>query len=198
MFLFVFTISLCIFVTNKFMIKSKILDDFYLQKVKEMILYILDKTGDIDYYKLMKILFCSDRNNLLVWAEPITNLVYTAKEHGPVPLSIYKMIVRSGSGQDNSLDDIITRLDEFIVHGKRKPNMDYISQTDVEAMDPAISYLKDKDYKDIEKELHEKVFFRLFPLKKAYSLTDIAETAGADKKTLQRIVSNEKLNRALA
>lgn len=179
------------------MIKSKILDDFYLQKVKEMILYILKKTGDIDYYKLMKILFCSDRNNLLVWGEPITNLKYYAKDHGPVPQSIYKMILRSGSGKDNSMDDIITRSGDFLVHGKREPDMNYISQTDIEAMDPAIDYLKDKDYKEIEKELHEKVFFRLFPLKRTYSLTDMAESAGADKIILQRISFNEKLNRAL-
>lgn len=180
------------------MIKSKILDDFYLQKVKEMILYILDKTGDINYYKLMKILFCSDRNNLLVWAEPITNLKYSAKDHGPVPQSIYKMILRTGSGKDGSLDDIITRPDEFLIHGKRKPNMDYISQTDIEAMDPAIDYISAKEWSDIEDELHEKVFSRLFPLKKTYSLTDMAESAGADKKIIQRIISNEKMNRALA
>ena len=180
------------------MIKSKILDDFYLQKVKEMILYILDKTGDINYYKLMKILFCSDRNNLLAWAEPITNLKYSAKDHGPVPQSIYKMILRSGSGKEGSLDDIITRPDEFLVHGKRKPDMDFISQTDMEAMDPAIDYINTKEWPDIEDELHEKVFSRLFPLKKTYSLTDIAESAGADKKIIQQIISNEKLNRALA
>lgn len=180
------------------MIKSKILEEFYLQKVKEMILYILDKTGDIDYYKLMKILFCSDRNNLLVWAEPITNLKYSAKDHGPVPQSIYKMILRSGSGKNGSLDDIITRPDDFNVHGTRKPNMDYISKTDMDAMDPAIADLKDKDYKEIEKELHEKVYKKLFPLKKTYSLKDIAESAGADKKILQRIISNEKLDSVLA
>lgn len=179
------------------MVKSKILDEYYLQKVKEVILYILEKTGDIDYYKLMKILFCADRNNLLVWAEPITNLKYSAKNHGPVPQSIYKRIIRSGQGKNDTLDDIITRHGEFDVHAKRKPNMDYISETDKEAIDPAIVYLKDKDYREIENELHESVYRRLFPAK-VYSLTDIAKSAGANKTILQRISSNEKLNKVLA
>ena len=108
------------------------------------------------------------------------------------------MILRSGSGKDGSLDDIITRPDEFLIHGKRKPNMDYISQTDIEAMDPAIEYISAKEWSAIEDELHEKVFSRLFPMKKTYSLTDMAESAGADKKIIQRIIYNEKMNRALA
>ena len=35
------------------------------QKVKEVMLYILSKTGDIGYFRLMKIMFCADRQNLL-------------------------------------------------------------------------------------------------------------------------------------
>ena len=58
------------------MTNCKIIENYNLQKVKEVMLYILNEMGDIDYYKLMKTVFCADRNNLMLWGEPITNLVY--------------------------------------------------------------------------------------------------------------------------
>lgn len=177
---------------------SKILENYNLQKVKEIMLYILNKVGDIDYYKLMKMLFCADRNNLLVWAEPITNLTYQAKEHGPVPQTVYKEITRSKSHHDGIYGGVMTFVDEYTIHAERKANIDYLSKTDMEAIDKAILYLKDKKWEDIEKELHDNVFERLFPRRKKYSLIDIAESGGADQKTFERINMNIQLNRMLA
>ena len=46
------------------------------QKIKEVVLYILSKAGDTGYFRLMKIMFCADRQNLLRWGDQITNLDY--------------------------------------------------------------------------------------------------------------------------
>ncbi len=177
---------------------SKIIEEYNLQKVKEIMLYILNKVGDIDYYKLMKMMYCADRNNLLVWAEPITNLRYQAKKHGPVPQTVYKEITRSKSNNEGIYGGIMTFVDDYVIHAEREANLDYLSKTDIEAIDKAILYLKDKKWEEIEEELHDDVFKRLYPLRKKYSLADIAESGGADEKTFERIQMNVQLNKMLA
>lgn len=177
---------------------SKIIEEYNLQKVKEIMLYILNKVGDIDYYKLMKMIFCADRNNLLVWAEPITNLSYQAKKHGPVPQTVYQEITRCKKNNNEGLyGGIMTFVDDFIIHAEREANLNYLSKTDIEAIDKAVLYLKDKEWGKIEEELHDDVFKRLFPFRK-YSLADIAESGGADETTLERIKMNVQLNKMLA
>lgn len=180
------------------MTNSKIIEEYNLQKVKEIMLYILNKVGDIGYYKLMKILFCADRNNLLAWGEPITNLEYKAKDHGPVPSTVYKEIARRMEHHEGVYDGIISFVDDYTIHAEREANLDYLSRTDIESIDKAILFLKDKEWPEIENILHEAVYKRLYPNKKKYSLTDIAESAGADNKILERIKMNVQLNRMLA
>lgn len=177
---------------------SKIIEEYYLQKVKEIMLYILNKVGDIDYYKLMKMIFCADRNNLLVWAEPITNLKYQAKKHGPVPQIVYKEITRSKKANDGIYDGIMSFVDDYVIHAEREANLDYLSKTDIESIDKAIDSLKDKNWDEIEQELHDDVFKRLFPLRKKYSLIDMAVSGGADEKVIERINMNIRLNKMLA
>ena len=190
--------NICIFAHLKQIMNSKIIEEYNLQKVKEIMLYILNKVGDIDYYKLMKMIFCADRNNLLVWAEPITNLKYTAKEHGPVPQVIYKEITRSKSHNDGIYGGIMSFVDEYNIHAEREADLNYLSKTDIESIDKAILSLKDKDWEKIEEELHDDVFKKLYPLRRKYSLCDIAESGGADKKIIERIQMNIQLNKMLA
>ncbi len=190
--------NICIFAHLKQIMNSKIIEEYNLQKVKEIMLYILNKVGDIDYYKLMKMIFCADRNNLLVWAEPITNLKYTAKKHGPVPQVIYKEITRSKSHNDGIYGGIMSFVDEYNIHAEREADLNYLSKTDIESIDKAILSLKDKDWEKIEEELHDDVFKKLYPLRRKYSLCDIAESGGADKKIIERIQMNIQLNKMLA
>ena len=190
--------NICIFAHLKQIMNNKIIEEYNLQKVKEIMLYILNKVGDIDYYKLMKMIFCADRNNLLVWAEPITNLKYTAKKHGPVPQVIYKEITRSKSHNDGIYGGIMSFVDEYNIHAEREADLNYLSKTDIESIDKAILSLKDKDWEKIEEELHDDVFKKLYPLRRKYSLCDIAESGGADKKIIERIQMNIQLNKMLA
>ena len=59
------------------------------QKIKEVLLYILGKTGVLDYYHLMKILYLAERQHLAKWGDRIITDDYYALPHGPVPTRIY-------------------------------------------------------------------------------------------------------------
>lgn len=169
------------------------------QKIKEVILYILSQTGCTSYYNLMKIMFCAERRNLTMWGDPITNLEYYARKHGPVPLSVYYKIKQEKKGEPSDLSEILSMVGEFDVKPKRSPNMDYLSTTDKESLDYAINELSSMDYKQIETYLHESVYDRVYATNsKHYTHTDMALTIGASAEKLSLIKENDNITNVLS
>jgi hypothetical protein len=170
------------------------------QKVKEVMLYILSKTGDIGYFRLMKIMFCADRQNLLRWGEPITNLDYYAMKHGPVPTTIHDGLLSAYRGEANDYSGVLCVKSNFMmVHPNRLPNLEYLSESDKEALDMAIAELKGKNRTQIESYLHEGVYHRILASDdKKYSHEDIALSAGATERQIARILYEDQLSKALS
>lgn len=169
------------------------------QKIKEVILYILNKTGDISYYMLMKILFCAERANLLKWGEQITDLKFYARDHGPVPSSLYTHICNHKKGIESNCSDIFQFVDDYNIHPQRKANLDYLSQSDIESLDMGIEELAGMNYKEVEAYLHDDIYNRIISAGgiKKYSQIDIAESGKASEVALDRIANQQKLSRAL-
>lgn len=179
--------------------KTKILSDYYLQVVKEVMLYVLSKTGDIGYFRLMKTIFCADRQNLLRWGDQVTDLDYYARKHGPVPSIVYDGLVAIYHGEQSVFSDIVTVKGNFLVHPMREPNMDYLSETDRESIDKAISELDGKNRTQIEDYLHECVYKRILGTKgQHYSAVDIAMSANASERVIANIQEEELLRQALS
>ena len=178
---------------------SSIYQQYQSQRIKEVMLYILSKTGDIGYFRLMKTMFCADRQNLVKWGTPITNLDYFAKKHGPVPIAIHDGLCSIYQGNSNDFSDIVTVKSNFmIVHPIREANLDYLSETDIESMDRAIAELKGKNRKKIEDYLHETVYHHVFSTaEKQYSHVDIAMSAGATEQQIEKIRNEDQLLKVL-
>lgn len=169
------------------------------QKVTEAILYILNKTGVISYFMLMKILFCADRANLKRWGDPVTCLIYYAREHGPVPVSVYQAIKYPNPERDFDFSGTLERVGEYDVRALRKADENYLSTTDKESLDYGIKELQGKDYKEIEKYLHEEVYERLYASKnKRYSHIDIASTEEVSDVALAQIRENDIIAKMLS
>ncbi len=169
------------------------------QKVTEAILYILNKTGVISYFMLMKILFCADRANLKRWGDPVTCLIYYAREHGPVPVSVYQAIKYPKPERDFDFSGSLERVGEYDVRALRKADENYLSTTDKESLDYGIKELQGKDYKEIEKYLHEEVYERLYASKnKRYSHIDIASTEEVSDVALAQIRENDIIAKMLS
>ena len=177
---------------------SNIFQQYQSQKVKEVMLYILSKTGDIGYFRLMKTMFCADRQNLLKWGDSITNLDYFAKKHGPVPAAIHDGLLSVYQGKSNTLSDIVTVKGNFMVNPIREPNLDYLSATDIESIDKAIIELNGMNREQIENYLHETVYHRVFSTTdKQYSHVDIAMSAGATELQIAKICNKDQLLKVL-
>ena len=178
---------------------NNILKTYQNQKIKEVILYILSQTGIISYYNLMKIMFCAERRNLVRWGDPITSLQYYARKHGPVPLSVYYKIKQEKKGEPSDLSEILSMEGEFSITAKRTPDMQYLSVSDKESLDYAIQELKDMNYKEIEKYLHESVYDRIYATNsKHYTHSDMAMTVGASGQALDLIKENDNIAKALS
>lgn len=179
------------------------MDNLYVtyqhQKLKEVILYILNKTGDISYYMLMKILFCVERVNLLKWGEQMTALNFYAREHGPVPSSLYHHICNQKVGKESRFDDVFLFVGEYNIHPQREADMQYLSQSDIESLDMGIEELLGKNYKEVEAYLHDEIYNRIVSAggSKKYTQIDIAESGKASKVALDRIAYQQTLSRAL-
>ena len=79
----------------------------------EVVLYILEKTGNISYYQLMKILFCPERVNLVACGDQITDLKFQAGKHGPVPYELYSEITKAQNGNGSELNGIVVIKDKL-------------------------------------------------------------------------------------
>ena len=178
--------------------KNAILNQYLHQKIKEVILYILDKTGDISYFQLMKVMFCAERNNLMAWGEPLTSLDYYAKKHGPVPEKAYRSITAVRDGRPSIYEDIISFVNKYEIRATRRPDMNYLSKSDVDSIDKAITELSGMEHNDIENYLNDDVYNRVFASKKRlYNMAGIAESAGADCNIIARINENQNIQKAL-
>lgn len=178
---------------------GNIYTDYQNQKIKEVLLYILSKTGDTGYFRLMKTVFCADRQNLLKWGDQVTNLDYYAWKHGPVPITVCEGLEAISDGRESVFSDILTVIGRFkIVHAEREPNLEYLSETDRESIEFAINELKGKNRADIESYLHEDVYRRvLCSNNRKYSHIDIILSAGASEVQVKKVDYEDKLENAL-
>jgi hypothetical protein len=77
--------------------------------------------------------------------------------------------------------------------------MDYLSSTDIESLNYAISELSGMDYKQIERYLHESVYDRVYATNsKHYTHADIALTSGASEEILSLIRDNDNITMVLS
>lgn len=173
---------------------------YQCQKLKEVILYVLNKTGDISYYMLMKILFCAERTNLIKWGEQMTDLKFYAREHGPVPSPLYNHICDHKKGDASEFADIFQFIDEYNIHPLRDFDAEYLSQSDIESLDMGIKELAGKNYKEVEAYLHDEIYKRIKSAggSKKYSQLDIAASGDASKVALDRIAYQQNLSCALS
>lgn len=168
------------------------------QRIKEVLLYILSKTGVVDYYHLMKILYLAERQHLARWGEKITTDDYYALPHGPVPTRIYDSLKAVKDGKGGLLADVVS------VDGKspnvsplREPDMDYLSKSEVEALDNAIAKNIVKSFQELEQMTHDEYYFKALANGRKMSIEDIARSGGASEGMIDFIHEETALNKAL-
>jgi hypothetical protein len=127
----------------------------------QAVLYILQKMGgSCDIHRCHKILYFADNEHLSKYGRSITGDAYVRMDFGPVPTCIYDLFkaVRGDSFFASMVDDVRRGCFHFVnnkdIVAVAKPDMTYLSESDVEMLNKYIEQLKDKDFNSVSEASH--------------------------------------------
>ena len=119
------------------------------QKAVESLLWVV-KRGESNIYNIMKILFAAEKYHLNAYGRPITGDKYVAMEFGTVPSWIFDAtkLKRPSMG--------FIKVDNTLMVD-REPDLDYFSETDIEALEVGISEYAGKSFSEVLEKNHEEI-----------------------------------------
>jgi uncharacterized phage-associated protein len=125
-------------------------------KAIEVLLYITQRVRDM--YTALKVIYFADRIHLDKYGRLLYGDRYIAMSHGPVPSLAYDIIKGSegylGGGRKIFGSDFFSMSQNDIL-ARRAPNIDLISQSDIEALEAAIRIYSNKTFEELKSESHD-------------------------------------------
>lgn len=131
-------------------------------KALEAIVYLATKQPNIDHYHVVKTIFYADKYHLNKYGRPVIGDVYKKMPAGPVPSLVLDIINFNSLMLDQ---EIISRsLQSFtvvqedkrkLIASKRDADLSEFSETDIECLDQAFAFCKDKTFDALCKITHK-------------------------------------------
>jgi uncharacterized phage-associated protein len=190
------------------MAKMNALSEDEMLKLKAVVLYVLNKCEELDYFHLFKILYFADKEHYAKYGRRIIQDIFCALPKGPVPSILFDAIkVASGqtkAGKYSSLCLIADSLEVpdpsyyFILTAKELPDMDELSESDIELLDKSIAENKDLSFSELSAKSHDLAWESAWNKSHNSAIDDIlmAKAAGANDDMIEYIEEN-KLIKAL-
>lgn len=183
------------------------MQDYEQRKMIQIVLYILNRTGGLDYYHLFKILYFAEQKHLAKWGARISADQFHALPHGPVPSSLYQAIETSPSPRT-----VLARMLAKAVQPAQAdaPNvllplqeadLDYLSTSEREALDQAIEENANLTFSQLRSKSHDSAWSEAFYRQdgtKILSPVSMAKALNADDATIAYIQEQTALDDALA
>ncbi|WP_025839193.1 Panacea domain-containing protein [Porphyromonas cangingivalis] len=165
----------------------------------EMSLYILQKTGGLDIYHLLKTLYFAQRHHLATYGMPLVADEFHALKYGPIPTHLYDLYKHKNS----SFNCVIGSENEDaqgILFARREPDMDYLSIADIETLDYSIRMYSSKTFQELKELSHDEYWERAFnnPSNHIMSHVDIANSGGAPSGVVELINEHNSIKNALS
>ena len=107
--------------------------EYDLNRTIEALLYICERLNGTTKHQLSKLLYFADKFHLAKYGRTITGDSYTKMEYGPVPSHTYYHIRNSAFIND------MFEITGYHVNGKRNAKKEELSESDIEALDYALS-----------------------------------------------------------
>lgn len=132
---------------------------FNESKAVEALAYIAERWTGITAFYASKVLFFAEKNHLNRYCRPIVGDTFIAMPNGPVPSTIYDFI-KGNLEQAGDPDAIMAALcivrDPYPrVEAKRPPNQEVLSVSDMECLDEAISFCREKSFSFLSGVTHQ-------------------------------------------
>ena len=105
------------------------------KKATQAAAYILSVNDNkLDYMKLIKLLYLSDREAIAKWRGSITTDRYSSLPKGPITSQIYALIKADSCSPDDIWHTFIHRNDDYTVSLEGTPGFDELSPREMRAM----------------------------------------------------------------
>lgn len=144
--------------------EPKPMTNFDRKKLIELVLYILDKTGGIDFYHAFKILYFAEMKHLAKWGSGIVPDEFCALKYGPVPTLLYDT-VKDLDHPHTALSEDLAEVIQFagedapnVLLPKREANLKFLSKSEIESLDQAINENKSLTFGQLMRKSHDKAW----------------------------------------
>ena len=130
--------------------------DFDAKKTLEVLLYIAHRCPDM--YTALKVLFYADKAHLARYGRLVSNDRYKMMEHGPVPSGAYDLVkdVRDLRAPSRRIvPQGAFHMNRNLIVPDRHPDLDALSESDVECLDGAIAEYGGKTFNQLKKLSHD-------------------------------------------
>jgi len=173
------------------------LDEF---RMRNALLYILDALPpkESTLHKIFKILWFADISHMKDWGRFITGDTYFKLEFGPVPTLLYNILKGIGANNPRYSDyknDV--SVDGYYVTPLRKPDLDELSESDIEALKKSIEENKNLTMAQLTYKSHGHAW-NVSEDKNEIHLESIFDEIGMPPKERQLILEGEAFARALS
>ena len=122
------------------------------EKGKEVLTYIISR-GVHDMYHILKAVYFADEYHLEHYGRQINGNQFIAMSYGPVPAEMYDFIKAARSGCINNFS-----AKNNDIYCTDQPNMDWLSESDVEALDYGIQEVSELDFHALMEKSHDKAY----------------------------------------
>ncbi|MBQ5979403.1 MAG: SocA family protein [Bacteroidales bacterium] len=174
----------------------------------EIVLYILNKTGGLDYYHVFKILYFAQKDYLSQWGHRLIQDDFCALENGPVPTNLYDAVKGQeplkSKGLLSMFNEAIRHAGEDAPHfliALRNANLDYLSEAAINALDKAIHEYSNMSFGHLKDLSHDAAWAEAWGHpggSRKMDIVSIAKASTDNKAMIEYITDNELLESALS
>ncbi len=138
--------------------------DFDSKKLTELVLYILGKTGGVDFYHAFKILYFAEMKHLAKWGCGIVPDKFCALPYGPVPTRLYNAVKELNKPRMELPTDLAEAV-RFagedapnILLPKREANLRFLSKSEIDALDSSIEENESLTFGQLMRKSHDRAW----------------------------------------
>ena len=134
------------------------------KKLTELVLFILGKTGGVDFYHAFKILYFAEMKHLAKWGSGIVPDEFCALKYGPVPTQLYDAVKELNHPRmilSEELSEVIQFAGEDapnVLLPKREANLKYISKSEIEALEQSIDENESLTFGQLMRKSHDEAW----------------------------------------
>ncbi|MDE6448572.1 MAG: SocA family protein [Muribaculaceae bacterium] len=134
------------------------------KKLAELVLYILGKTGGVDYYHAFKILYFAEMKHLAKWGSRIVPDEFCALKYGPVPTQLYDAVKELDHPRmilSEELSEVVQFAGEDapnVLLPKREVNLKFLSKSEIETLEQSIEENESLTFGQLMRKSHDQAW----------------------------------------